>query len=142
MKYSDCKSVMLFAAFLSMCTSVNIRAEQQAVSSTTTTTTTQTPDGDTVSKVVETSRQVVTTPVPAAKEVIAAPAGYDSCFNVEAGWFNNIWIPMHRVCQYQNATQGSTWIEGYWGCDQATAEGVCSNWEWKPGRWEKSFVVY
>lgn len=136
------KSAIILVTLLSLAVSINARAEEQEVTAKTTTTTTTTPEGNTVSKVVETTRQTIVTPVPAAKEVTATPAGYVTCFNVEAGWFDNIWVPTHRVCQYQNAPQGSVWIDGYWGCNKATPEGVCSNWEWKPGRWEKSLLVY
>ena len=107
----------------------------------TTTTSMQTqPDGS-VTKVVETRRTIVT-PVPAAKEVVATPQGYAQCFTVAAGWFNDVWVPAHQVCQYTNMAQGVAWIEGYWGCNKATTEGVCTNWEWKPGHWEKTFAVY
>lgn len=108
---------------------------------TTTTTTTQTPnDNGTVT--VETTRHVVVTPVPAAKETIATPEGYILCFTVDAGWFNDTWVPTHKVCQYKDTGEGVVWIEGYWGCNKATLEGVCSNWEWKAGHWEKTLAVY
>jgi hypothetical protein len=129
----------LFMLFL------GINAEAQnpdpGAATTTTTTTIRSPENGTVTKVVETRRAVVT-PVPEAKEVIATPQGYVSCFTVEAGWFNDVWVPTHRVCQYSNAGEGVVWVEGYWACNKATTEGVCTNWEWKAGRWEKSLVVY
>lgn len=129
-------SVVCFA-LLSLFVSINARADENV----TTTTSVQTQPNGTVEKVVET-RRTVTTPVPAAKEVVATPQGYVQCFTVEAGWFNDIWVPSHRVCQYANTAQGVAWIEGYWGCNKATSDGVCTNWEWKPGHWEKTFVVY
>lgn len=129
------KILMLFASLLSVFTCVNAQAD----TSSTTTTTTQTPEGATVVKEVTTR---VVTPVPAAKENVPAPQGYASCFTVEAGWFNNIWVPAHQVCQYENMPEGSVWVSGYWGCNKMTPEGVCSNWEWKAGRWEKKLVVY
>ncbi|MDR3492102.1 MAG: hypothetical protein P4M12_08695 [Gammaproteobacteria bacterium] len=108
---------------------------------TTTTTTSISPEGNTVIKEVKKTTRVVT-PVPTAKEVIAAPQGSISCFRVEEGWFNDIWVPTHQVCQYENTSEGEIWVEGYWGCNKATPAGVCTNWEWKAGHWEKKLVVY
>lgn len=124
--------------FLPVC--MNAHADQEVTK--TTITTTKSPETGAETKVTETTRQVITTPAPAAKEVIATPEGYVSCFNVEAGWFNNLWIPTHRVCQYNNTGEGVAWVEGYWACNKSTSNGVCTNWEWKAGRWEKTLVVY
>jgi len=128
-----------FNGLLVLLLSFNVYAQQE--SSSTTTTTSQTPTGDTVvQQVTKTTR--VTTPVPTAKEVITAPQGYVSCFTVSEGWVNDVWIPAHQVCQYQNSAEGVVWIEGYWGCDKSTSDGVCTNWVWKSGHWEKNLVVY
>lgn len=126
----------LFSLFLIM----NIQAQNKETTSTTITTS-QTPQGDTVVKEVTKTTRVIT-PAPTAKEIIAAPEGYVNCFRVEEGWHNNLWVPSHQVCQYENSGQGVVWIEGYWACNKATPEGVCSNWEWKTGRWEKTLSVY
>lgn len=130
---------VLLVSFLSLF-SVNVLADQE--SSSTTTTTSEAPNGDTVVKQVTTKTTKIVTPVPTAKEVIAAPKGYVSCFTVAEGWVNDTWIPAHQVCQYDNTAMGSVWVEGYWGCNKATTEGVCTNWEWKTGHWEKKLVVY
>ena len=130
----------VFLASLLPLICVNAQDQDKEVSSTTITTT-QSPEGDTIVKEVTKTTRIVT-PVPAAKEVIAAPEGYTVCFKVEEGWFNNIWVPTHQVCQYENAVEGVVWIEGYWGCSKATPEGICSNWEWKSGHWEKKLAVY
>lgn len=130
---------IFLSTLLSLLAAVNVQAEETTA---VTTTTTQSALDGTVTKVVETTRKTITTPVPAPKEVIATPTGYVSCFNVEAGWFNNLWVPTHRVCQYANTGEGVAWIDSYWACNKATDDGVCTNWEWKPGRWEKTFVVY
>lgn len=110
---------------------------------TTTTTVTQSPTEGKVTKVVEVIRHEVVTPVPEAKDPNTTPEGYVSCFTVEAGWYNSVWIDKHRVCQY-NETQklGSTWVAGYWSCMAATADGVCTSWAWKAGHWDKTLVVY
>ena len=92
------------------------------------------------------STSTLYTPVPEPKEVIPIPVGYSNCFSVEAGWKGEIWIPKHRVCQYdtsKGAYQGSTWIDGYWKCTEAKRlEGMCIKWEWQPGRWVTSLEVY
>jgi len=105
---------------------------------TVTTETTQTPTGQT--QVIE--RRVISSPVPAAKEVIATPQGYIDCFTVEGNWFKDVWVATHRVCQYENTGEGVAWVEGYWACNKATTEGVCTNWEWRSGHWTKTLVVY
>lgn len=125
--------------FVGIFTCISVQADDETTS--TTITTSQTPTGETVVKEVKQTTKVIT-PVPAAKEVVVAPQGYASCFTVEAAWFNNVWVPAHQVCQYENSPQGLVWVEGYWGCNKATAEGVCTNWDWKAGRWEKKLTVY
>lgn len=127
---------VLLSGFMVLFTSVSVYAADET---TTTTTTTQSPEG-TVVKEVKTTR--IVTPVPAAKEIVTAPQGFATCFKVAEGWFNDIWVPAHQVCQYDNSAEGTVWVEGYWGCNKATADGVCTNWEWKAGRWEKKLVVY
>lgn len=134
------KLSLFVAGICSLLLCANVSAQNKETVSTTTTTT-QTPEGATVVKEVTQTTRVIT-PAPAAKEVVAAPAGYVSCFTVAEGWFNNIWVPAHQVCQYDNTGEGVVWVEGYWGCNKVTPEGVCSNWEWKSGRWEKKLVVY
>jgi hypothetical protein len=92
-------------------------------------------------------RPVIMSPVPSAKEQIATPEGYVNCFTIEAGWYKDAWVPEHRICQYENVPgqtvtyEGVAWIESYWACTQYT-ETTCTKWEWKPGRWVKTFEVY
>ena len=88
-------------------------------------------------------KQVIVTAVPAPKEVIVTPEGYVNCFTVKAGWYQDVWIAEHRVCQYANTPSGVAWIEGYWACTKYDSiQGQCTNWEWKGARWEKTLVVY
>lgn len=94
----------------------------------------------------ETTTTIIT-PVPEPKEMIPAPQGYASCFKVPSGWYKDIWVPEHTVCQYdtdtQNQYQGSGWVEGHWACTKYKAsEGACTKWEWKPGHWVKTFQAY
>lgn len=86
--------------------------------------------------------QVIVTPTPAPKEVVVTPTGYVNCFTVAAGWYKDIWVPEHKICQYEKSTEGVAWVEGYWACDKHAADGVCTNWDWKPGRWVKALEVY
>lgn len=99
----------------------------------TTTQVTTVPDGSTPT--------VIVTPTPAAKEVIATPQGYVKCYTVDAGWYQNLWVPAHKVCEYQNTTEGVAWVEGYWACNKHT-QGECTNWEWRPGHWVKTLMNY
>ena len=85
--------------------------------------------------------QVIVTPVPAPKEVVTTPKGYVTCFTVDAGWYQNEWVPAHRACQYEKVSEGVVWIDGYWACSKYTV-GECTNWVWKAGRWVKTFSVF
>ncbi|MBV9576018.1 MAG: hypothetical protein JO149_05300 [Gammaproteobacteria bacterium] len=88
-------------------------------------------------------KPVIVTAVPAPKETIVTPAGYVNCFTIKAGWYQEIWVAEHRVCQYQNAPSGVAWIEGYWTCTKYNvAEGQCTNWDWKVAHWEKTLTIY
>lgn len=92
---------------------------------------------------VQTKETIIITPTPVAKEVTPTPAGYANCFFVESGWFQNEWIPRHRVCQYDNLPDQVAWVEGYWACTEyKSAQGICTNWDWRPGRWVNNLVVY
>jgi len=132
----------VFLTTLSLCLlsliSVNTQADEVIQKTVTTTTAVQptTP-----------SSTVIVTPVPSAKEVVVAPEGYVNCFNVQAGWYKNTWVPQHRVCQYQNTPgqkvtyQGVAWVDGYWACMQYT-DTACTKWEWIKGHWVKTLEVY
>lgn len=149
---------ILFISVLSCITCVNVYA-QETTSTTinpitdesTTTTVNEDTQQTTVTKTnpntLETTTTILT-PVPAPQETIAAPQGYTNCFNVAAGWYKDIWVPEHSVCQYDATTQssvheGSAWVKGYWACTKyRTSDGVCTKWEWKSGHWVKTFQVY
>lgn len=100
---------------------------------------------DTAAQKANTMRKILT-PVPAPKEKNNVPSGFISCFFVEAGWFNGVWIPKHRACKYKSSPQGVEWVEGYWKCikqqpvDNMT--GMCITWEWQPGHWLKTLQEY
>lgn len=97
----------------------------------------------TTTRTVVVERPVIVTTVPAPKETIVTPSGYVSCFTVKAGWYQDVWVADHQVCQYANSPEGVVWIEGYWACNKYnSADGQCTNWEWKAAHWEKQVVVY
>lgn len=118
------------------------------VPATTTTSTTIVPSSTSTSTsatgtAVVVERPMIVTTVPAPKEVIVTPAGYANCFTVKAGWYQDVWVADHNVCQYPNSPEGVVWVEGYWTCTKYdVAEGKCTNWDWKSAHWEKTLVVY
>ncbi len=144
---------IVVSVFLSIFACINVQAQDQTTSSSTinaqgnqenTVTTTKvrtSADGSTSTKTIETRHTVITS-VPAADETISTPTGFISCVQIEAGWHDQVWIPAHKVCKYENSTQGVAWIEGYWRCNKATESGVCVIWEWISGRWTKTFSNY
>lgn len=92
----------------------------------------------------ETMTTTIVTPVPAPQEVVATPQGSTNCFMVAAGWYKNQWVSEHSVCQYAaNTAEGLAWIAGHWSCTKyKVSVGACTRWEWKAGRWVKTFEVY
>lgn len=146
---------IISGAALSFMTYANAQAQEvstttvnPATQETTTTTVNQNTQETTVTKTNPNTQETTTTiytPAPAPKEVVPAPQGYTHCFKVAAGWYKNVWVPEHNVCQYDSSqtTQGVAWVEGHWACTKYTAAvGACTNWEWKKGHWVKTFQVY
>lgn len=104
--------------------------------------TTVMPVSDTQAVVIQRPETIITT-VPAPKETIVVPTGYSTCFTVKSGWYQNVWVAEHKVCQYSGSEAGVAWVDGYWSCTKYdNAQGICTNWDWKSGRWEKTFTVY
>ena len=93
-----------------------------------------------------TTSTVITTAVPAPKEMVSEPANYVSCTTVSAGWQGKAWHPEHKVCRYdttQAAVQGEAWVSGHWQCSQYTATAdthECTNWDWSAGHWVKTYA--
>lgn len=128
--------------FAALFVGFNVQAEETTVITTeqvpvTTTTTQQVP----VSTTTTTTEQVIVTPAPAPKETVVTPTGYAKCTTVTAGWYQGKWVAEHRYCEYEKATEGVAWVEGYWACDKYSA-GVCTNWLWVAGRWVKTVEKY
>jgi len=143
---------MLFTGILSFIFCVNIQADETSTTtvdpttqeSTTTTVNTDTQQA-TITKTNPNTGEtttVIQTPVPAPQDVMTAPTGYVNCFRVSAGWYQDVWVPEHKVCQYTSG-QGVAWVDGHWICTKYVAsEGSCTKWEWKKGHWVNSFEVY
>ncbi|MBA3661331.1 MAG: hypothetical protein H0W64_06365 [Gammaproteobacteria bacterium] len=88
-------------------------------------------------------RPIIVTAVPAPKEVIDTPSGFINCFTIKEGWYQDVWLAEHRVCQYENSPSGVAWVEGYWACSKYNMdEKKCTTWDWKAARWEKTLSVY
>lgn len=88
----------------------------------------------------------IITPTPTPKETTVVPEGFVNCSVVKAAWFNGVWVPDHRVCQYNQSSEGVAWIDGYWACTKFSTTGQvkanCTNWDWKPGHWVKTLTNY
>lgn len=137
MSYVQNLASLLITVF-SLMISANLYALEAQTTDTTSTSTAETVNGP-----VTVSKRVITTTVPAAKEVITTPTGYVSCTTIDAGWVDNNWIPEHRVCKYENSPEGVAWVDGYWSCTQAKMDtGECINWKWITAHWEKTYSVY
>ncbi len=103
---------ILFLAF-------QINAQAQETTEVTTTTTTSGP-------------LMIVTPVPAPKEVVVIPQeGKKTCYQVEAGFVNNVWVPKHDVCQYNVS---KAWVDSYWKCT-SHVDTKCTGWDWVPGHY-------
>jgi hypothetical protein len=91
---------------------------------------------------VKTTHTIVT-PAPAPQEVVSIPAGSSNCFTVQPGWYNNIWVHEHRICQYKHAEENKrVWVSSYWECSNYTMDGTCNNWDWVKGHWADTIVSY
>lgn len=135
-----CTLTIAFAQNETMTTATVVENPATVVTSPTTTATVVTSP-TTTATVVE--RPMIITTVPAPKEVIETPTGFVNCFTVKEGWYQDIWVAAHRVCQYENSPSGTVWIEGYWACTQYNIdEKKCTTWEWKTAHWEKTLIVY
>lgn len=118
---------------------------QETTTTTVNTDTNQTTVTQTNPITQESTTTIINTPAPSPQETTVIPQGYSNCFTVAAGWYKNIWVPEHRVCQYSTTTNanGVAWIDGHWVCTMYKAsEGACTKWEWKAGRWVKQLEVY
>ncbi len=92
----------------------------------------------------------IVTPVPPPKEELVVPPGYATCFNVPSTWYNGVWYPEHRVCQYdpnkRQAAEGDAYVEAHWACTKYSVQqenkGACVNWSWQKGHWIKTFTPF
>ena len=72
------------------------------------------------------------------KQVIISPAPKAICTSVAAHWEGTVWIDTHDVCKYENRIEGVAWINDYWSCTSASADGTCLTWVLIPGHWVKT----
>jgi len=72
------------------------------------------------------------------KRVIVSPAPKAVCSTVAGHWEGNIWINTHDVCKYENRAEGVAWVNDYWSCTEAAADGTCTTWVLVPGHWVKT----
>jgi uncharacterized lipoprotein NlpE involved in copper resistance len=80
-----------------------------------------------------------TTTTVVEKHIIVTPAPKSmACTTVSAHWEGDVWVAEQSVCKYDNRAEGAAWIQDYWACSAATADGKCSAWELKPGHWVKT----
>ena len=82
--------------------------------------------------------QAQSTTTVVEKHVIVSPAPKATCFSVAGHWENNVWVDTHDVCKYENRVEGVAWINPYWSCTAATADGSCTSWELVQGHWVKT----
>jgi hypothetical protein len=148
------KILSVFLAGLLSCSFVTAKADETsstvvnpATQESTTTTVNTDTNQTTVTKVNPVTQETTTTiitPAPSPQETTVIPQGYSNCFTVSAGWFQNVWVPEHRVCQYSTTNaSGVAWVDGHWVCTKyKSSEGTCTKWEWKAGHWVKQFEVY
>jgi len=126
----------LLTGLVSVIASANLYAAQEITS----TTTTSDPVTGTTT-VIE--KKTIITAAPTPKVVVNQPVNFVNCFNVSAGWFNNVWADTHKVCQYANSSEGAAWVQGYWQCTDYKADsGECTKWDWKDAHWVKTYEVY
>jgi len=86
-----------------------------------------------VSLFVSFSAQADTTVIE--KRVITTPAPKATCTTVPGSWKGNTWIDAHQVCKYENRKEGAAWVDSYWSCTEAGADGTCTAWTLVPGYW-------
>jgi hypothetical protein len=74
--------------------------------------------------VTSTPSTVITTPVPADKEIVLVPKGYA----------NRTWVPVHTVCQYPHRYRHK-WVAGHWYCRVYNLQNMCRSWGWINAHW-------
>lgn len=79
-----------------------------------------------------------TTTTVVEKRTIVSPAPKAICTPVAGRWEGNIWIDAHQVCKYEGRSEGVAWVNDYWSCTVATADGTCTSWVLNPGHWVKT----
>lgn len=89
-----------------------------------------------ISFAVQADDLVTTTTVE--RHVVTTPAPKPVCASVPGHWEGNVWVDIHNVCRYTDRTEGAAWVESYWSCTDADANGTCTAWVLVPGHWVKT----
>ncbi len=77
--------------------------------------------------------------VQAQETAIISPAPKATCTSVPGHWDGAVWVTTHDVCKYENRIEGVAWVNDYWSCTAATADGTnCTTWVLVPGHWVKT----
>ena len=80
-----------------------------------------------------------TTTTTIEKHVIITPSPKSvSCTTIDAHWEGDVWVDTQSVCKYENRTEGAAWVNDYWTCTAANADGTCTAWALVPGHWVKT----
>lgn len=85
---------------------------------------------------------VIVSAAPPVREHVPPPMGYISCYTAPPSFYHGVWINAHRICEYDNTTDGRVWVSGYWQCARyRPMEGVCLGWSWMPGHWASPYIA-
>ena len=134
--HSPC--ILLISA-LTLFFSVAIKAQDDDEGSKITTYKTEvSPLGNTTTTVKEEKPDTDTTIVE-KRTITSAPPKSVQCTTVKGHWESEIWIDTQTVCNYANRSEGAAWVQDYWACTASAADGTCTNWEYRPGHWMKTF---
>jgi hypothetical protein len=84
------------------------------------------------------AQKTTTTTTVIEKHIVVSPAPKAVCSSVAAHWEGNVWVDTHDVCKYENRVEGVAWVNDYWSCTVATADGTCTSWVLVPGHGVKT----
>jgi hypothetical protein len=83
-----------------------------------------------------TSAQADTTTTVVERHVVITPAPKSTkCTTVNGHWDGDVWLDAQTVCTYSDRAEGAAWVQDYWACTAATADGSCTSWQYRPGHW-------
>jgi hypothetical protein len=75
-------------------------------------------------------------PAKAIHRMVQPPHGFQSCHMIPKGYYEDVWMNSHQVCEYSaEDKRGVLWVAGHYICKEASQNGVCRNWTWRPEHW-------